>query len=691
MKRFGIAAISAALMVAYPVVAKNTNPLVKPRIVGGEQAVNGDWPWMSALVFTGEELTTSLEVSGTSYDTGPFTNSPAGQASGELVDCGIGDQACSDAQDKVCLIERGEINFSVKAENCEAGGGVGVVIYNNVDGAINGTLGDDFAGGIPVVAINQEDGQALKANNLGDMATVSVSSEASLIQDSSCGATFLGGKWVLTASHCVDSASSQFVKVNVGEHDLSDGAENAIDIQTIYMHPEFDAPSLNNDIALLELVETVDAPSVTLASKVTTDNAAAEASDVTVIGWGGRLGYEPGDGPTGDFPDILHQVDLQLLNNQECRTILANSLFGEGGDPDRAGVTDVMICAAVAGGGKGSCQGDSGGPLVLNTNEGWQQLGIVSWGFGCAADGFPGVYARVAEFDDWLTAITEGIAINQTQDFHIVGTEQTFSTQVEVVNNASQTANLTYSIEGDDSFSVSDGECLSLTAGERCQLTVNYTASAVGEQTARLTINSDNSEITTSETFLAGRAIAASSDIENTVGGDENITWYNGGEQAWLANSVDGGIESGAITHDQDSIVMAVVSGEGELNFEWSVSSEENADDPAEPYDALYIYINGELVEFISGEVAFEQKSYDLTGEENRITWVYNKDGSASEGDDKGYIRNISFTPTAAPAPAPAPTPTPSTTPAAPSSSSGGGSMAWLLPLLSLVWLRRKH
>ena len=691
MKRFGIAAISAALMVAYPAVAKNTNPLVEPRIVGGEQAVENDWPWMSALVFTGEELITSLEVSGTSYDTGPFTNGPAGEASGELVDCGIGDQTCSDAQEKVCLIERGEINFSEKAENCEAGGGVGVVIYNNTEGSINGTLGDNFSGSIPVVSISQADGQALKASSLGEVASLSVSSDTSLVQDSSCGASFLGGKWVLTASHCVDSASAQFVKVNVGEHDLSDGAENAIDIQTIYMHPEYDAPSLNNDIALLELVETVDAPSVTLASKVITDNAAAEASEVTVIGWGGRLGYAPGEGPTDNFPDILHQVDLQLLNNQECRTILANSLFGEGGDPDRAGITDVMICAAVAGGGKGSCQGDSGGPLVLNTNEGWQQVGIVSWGFGCAADGFPGVYSRVAEFDGWLTAITEGIAVTQKQDFHIIGTEQALTTQVEVVNNATQTTNLTYNIEGDESFSLAGNECLSLSAGERCELTVNYMANAVGEQSARLTINSDNGDITTSQSFLAGRAIAASSDIENTLGGDENITWYNGGEQTWLANSVNGGIESGAITHDQDSIVMAVVSGEGELTFEWSVSSEENTDDATEPYDALYLYINGEQVDFISGEVAFDERSIALTGEENRITWIYNKDGSASEGDDKGYIRNISFTPTAAPTPPPAPAPSPTPAPAAPSSSSGGGSMAWLLPLLSLVWLRRKR
>ena len=685
MKRFGIAALSAAMMVAYPVVAKSTNPLVKPKIVGGEEATSGDWPWMSALVVTGEQLATSLSVSGKSYESGPFTFSPSGDASGALVDCGIGDQACSDAQDKICLIERGEINFSVKAENCEAAGGVGVVIYNNVAGSINGTLGDGFSGTIPVVGITQEDGLALKTNNLGDEAVISVSNEPSLVQSSSCGASFLGGKWVLTASHCVDDANIEFLKVNVGEYDLADGAENAVAIKHIYMHPEYDAASLNNDIALIELVETVDAPAVTLASADDTDNAAIDGSDVTVMGWGGRLGYAPGEGPTGDFPEVLHQVDLQLMSNEQCASILANSIYGPEGDPSLAGITEAMICATVAGGGKSSCQGDSGGPLVLNTNQGWQQVGVVSWGYGCAAEDFPGVFARVAEFDEWLTEIYQGVAIEQTVDFHVVGVEQSQSTSVRVSNNSQQSATLSYSIDGDDNFTLVDGECTTLAAGESCDITVNYEATAAADNTAKLVINSDNSEIKTSQAYLSALAIATSADVETTIGANENIAWFSGGQQSWLANTVDGGIESGTITHSEDSIVMATIAGEGELSFEWAVSSEENVDEPSEPYDALYLYINGELVDFISGEVDYTQVTYTLTGEENHLTWVYNKDSAATEGEDKGYLRNVSFAVTPEPV-----TPTPTTPTTNVTSSSGGGSFAWLLPLLSLAFLRRR-
>ncbi len=696
MKRFiKFAVLSAslsAILVSINITAKTTElTSVKPKIVGGEVATEGDWPWMSALVYTFNEISTSLTVNNISYESNAFSGGVSGSASGMTVDCGIGDAQCSDATGNICLIERGEINFSVKVENCQAGGGVGAIIYNNVDGLINGTLGDDFTGTIPVVAITQADGIILK-NAIGTSASLHVAEESALVQSSTCGASFLGGKWLLTAAHCVEGVTASQLKVNVGEYDLSNGAENAQAVKRIYMHADYQLDfDFNNDIALIELVESANNEAITLLDLAQTSQLAIENSTVTVTGWGGREGYEAGGGPTSNFPDVLHQVNLQLMTNEECKDTLAQS-FTEQYEgtytANNVGVTDAMICAAVAGGGKGSCQGDSGGPLMVDTNEGWQQIGVVSWGIGCAADGFPGVYTRSALFTDWINQITQGIAIEQSIDLGIQGQNSPQSAQLSVVNNSDLTAGLTFTVEGDVSFTIDSSACNTLAAGASCLLSVNYDAAQVGKHNAKIIITSDDSDILTSTSLASAQTIALASDIKTQLSSDDAaLTWYSGGDLAWQLDNTEAAIASGAISDNQESVVMVNLTGEGELTFDWSVSSEENTDDSESPYDALYVYLDGELITFISGEVPYTNEKLEFTAGEHRITWVYAKDSYTSEGDDNAHIRNVVFTPTSVIAPTP-PAPTP-TNPNARSSS--GGSVVWLsLLLLVTLQIRRK-
>ena len=61
----------------------------------------------------------------------------------------------------VALISRGACTFGQKAVNAEAAGAGAAVIYNNAPGELNGTLGSDFTGNLPVVSVTQELGQQL--------------------------------------------------------------------------------------------------------------------------------------------------------------------------------------------------------------------------------------------------------------------------------------------------------------------------------------------------------------------------------------------------------------------------------------------------------------------------------------------------------------------------------------------------
>jgi len=179
------------------------------------------------------------------------------------------------------------------------------------------------------------------------------------------------------------------IRVILGEHNITDSDFNRVDVAQIIKHPNYDHYKYNydNDYAILRLANPVAFTNEVSPACLPADLSATYAGVLaTVTGWGVLS-------RGGRRPDVLQEVDVTVTNT-EC-----NNAY------DRR-ITANMICAADPG--KDSCQNDSGGPMITPENGRQTLIGVVSWGKGCALEGYPGVYARVTEKMEWILDNTAG-------------------------------------------------------------------------------------------------------------------------------------------------------------------------------------------------------------------------------------------------------------------------------------------
>jgi secreted trypsin-like serine protease len=200
-----------------------------------------------------------------------------------------------------------------------------------------------------------------------------------------CGGAMYTQTLILTAAHCVDhlgTGPNTSVTVTWGVVDLEDPARTTRTSNYIHVAPGYDG--YGKDWALIRISKPINSPLL----KIATDTS-LHSGDFTIAGWGSA--YEG-----GVQQRFLRKANVPFIADTQCANA---SGYGDL-------IFDEEICAGnLSNGGVDTCQGDSGGPMFKRdaANE-WVQVGITSWGVGCARPGMPGVYTEVRFFANDICA-----------------------------------------------------------------------------------------------------------------------------------------------------------------------------------------------------------------------------------------------------------------------------------------------
>ena len=153
-------------------------------------------------------------------------------------------------------------------------------------------------------------------------------------------------------------------------------------LSDVDIHPNFSGGTLRNDAAVIKLDRPVKRIAPIALADFGSDDLDTPPGTATVAGWGSKVAQPPfAPGPPPRYPKRMQEADPPLVSDTRCETHYGEEFYPA-----------LMVCAGEKG--VDTCQGDSGGPMFVDDSGVLRQIGITSWGYGCARR-FPGVYAEV--------------------------------------------------------------------------------------------------------------------------------------------------------------------------------------------------------------------------------------------------------------------------------------------------------
>uniref|UniRef100_A0A1B0FFW5 Peptidase S1 domain-containing protein n=1 Tax=Glossina morsitans morsitans TaxID=37546 RepID=A0A1B0FFW5_GLOMM len=207
--------------------------------------------------------------------------------------------------------------------------------------------------------------------------------------------TIVSDEHVLTAAHCVENLvhDLRLIYVRVG----NETSYTDVQIVEALIHPNYNEPLFNNDVALLKLSMPHDVNESFKKICLPQSDIQSLAGNIgLVVGW-----RDSNRNASGLTRTNMRYISLSIMNNTECAIRYAE--YSENFE-DSIVITPTEFCSQSRTM-NDVCEGDSGGPFMsINSLNRCTLVGIVAFGpsTNCGQSNLPGVYMRISSYTEWI-------------------------------------------------------------------------------------------------------------------------------------------------------------------------------------------------------------------------------------------------------------------------------------------------